>query len=80
MPSDQNDYCSISFDDLDMNEWVGMEAEAPHEFSYYMYHFGREIISTDNHIDHHSYYGVSLDQEQRGYNSLWQETISDAVM
>lgn len=77
-----DDYCSISFDDMNMNEWVSMEAEAPsspgHELNYYMYHFGEEMISTDNH---HSYYGVSIDQEQSEYNSLlWQETNYEAVI
>lgn len=77
--------CSISFDDLDMNEWINMEAEPcspSHEMNCYMYHFGGEVIGFGGVCTNdspHTYYGVALDQEH-GYNSLWQETLYDSVM
>ncbi|PON83363.1 hypothetical protein TorRG33x02_207780 [Trema orientale] len=79
--------CSISFDDLDMNEWINMEPEPcspSHGMNCYTYHFGDEIsngvigCTTDDYA-HHTYYGLALEQEH-GYNSLWQETIYDSVM
>ncbi|KAM6584950.1 hypothetical protein CsatB_011952 [Cannabis sativa] len=84
-----HDYCSIiSFDDIDImnnnDQWVSMEADqvptsSPgHELNYYMYHFGEEMmISTSTHNINNQYSSYSLDQEQSGYNSLWQETIYD---
>ena len=78
--------CAISFDDLDMNEWINMETEPcspSHEMNCYVYYDGEEMsngvigfggVSTTDHDYAHTYYGVSLDQQQ-GYNSLWQETI-----
>lgn len=63
---------SISIDDLDMNEWINMEAAAPcspsHEMNCYVYHCGDEMstngvigfegISTD--YSAYNFYGVVL--------------------
>lgn len=57
----QMDGCdySISFDDLDMNEWVDMEAmpSSPisHDLDWYSYPCGDEILS------------IALDDQERGY-------------
>ncbi|PON46279.1 hypothetical protein PanWU01x14_252930 [Parasponia andersonii] len=67
---------TISFEDLDMNGWINMEAEPcspSHEMNYYVYQCeddminGVEGISID--YSTHNYCGAVRDQEH-GYNSL----------
>ncbi|EXC11741.1 hypothetical protein L484_020796 [Morus notabilis] len=80
-PMDDQDF-SVSFDDLDMNRLINMEAVPCSPNHWDMYPFGDhdQITSNDYSADHFTYNrGVVLDQVY-GYNSLWQETTHDSVM